>query len=228
MSMCGRYALFTPDQIPERFNIERLPEDFDFAAHYNIAPGKLEPVVTRHRGKTRLEMMQWGYQPPWSKDGRTIYRYRTFNARSEGVFDKPMWRQLIRYRRCLVPANGFYEWQAIEDGKQPYFIRPVAEPLFSFAGIYGYFKDDIGREYGSYAILTTGANPAMKSLHDRMPVILQHDMEMAWLDEIMDEPRAIEVLLKPYTKSLRIVPVSRDVNVSRVDDARLIEPINAR
>ena len=226
--MCGRYALFTPEQVPDRFNVDGAGLGVDFQAHYNITPGSVQPVITRRRGQLRAESMKWGYQPPWSRQEGIIYRYKTFNARSEGVFDKPMWKQLIRYRRCLVPANGFYEWQDVSGGKQPYFIRPADESLFAFAGIYGFYRDEAGRERGSFAILTTQANDSMKSLHDRMPVILHRDMEMAWVDEIMDEPEAIKVILKPYSRNLRIVRVSQDVNTAQFDGPRLIEPIKAK
>ncbi|MET0980081.1 MAG: SOS response-associated peptidase [Candidatus Saccharimonadales bacterium] len=223
--MCGRYALFQIEQLRERFRIaNNLPGGLK--ARYNIGPSQLEPVVVQRNGASHIEVMKWGFIPRWAKDAKSIFRYKTFNARSEGIFEKPLWKTAIRRTRCLVPANGFYEWKDAADGKQPFYINPSDISLFSFAGLYGRWQDQTGFEWGTYSIITTQPNRDMSPIHDRMPVILQPGDEALWLDPTVDDD-LLTHLMEPYPDDrLNITEVSRDVNAIKSDDAHLITPIH--
>lgn len=229
--MCGRYTLIQTGELGGRFDIDESElEDLKDALkpRYNVAPEQIMPVVTKSEDERHLELMQWGYMPPWAKDIRDIYKYNTFNARSEGVFEKSIWKRSALMRRCLVPTSGFYEWRVTPDGKQPYFIHLKRQDLFAFAGIYRYWKSEAGDELGTYAILTTEASHTLSVIHNRMPVILHRTDENHWLDP--ETPQGmLEELLKPYADSaLDIYAVSRDVNTARIDAETLVQPINSR
>lgn len=178
------------------------------------------PVITTEG----LELMRWGLVPQWAKDEKI--GYKLINARSETVFDKPMWRSIITKSRCLVPANGFYEWQKRADGKQPYYIHPTDTDLFAFAGIWTRWQYE-GRERHTYSILTTEPNREMVNIHDRMPVILHRDDEAQWL--AADTREDIEPLLRPYPDGhLDMYEVSKSVNVTSANDETLIGPVNSQ
>jgi putative SOS response-associated peptidase YedK len=225
--MCGRYALFQIEQLRERFRIaNNLPGDSK--KRYNIGPSQIEPVVVDRNGASELTLMKWGFIPRWAKDTRSVFRYKTFNARSEGIFDKNIWKNAIRFSRCLVPANGFYEWMDSPEGKQPFFIRPKDQTLFAFAGVYGAWQDPEGRDWGTYSIITTEPNKDIEPIHNRMPLILHPDDESTWLDPSMDDANILYDIMRPYPDGgLLIDKVSRDVNTLKVDDARLITPLHA-
>ena len=225
--MCGRYTLFQTEQLRERFALANgLPKGVK--PRYNIGPTQMEPVIIDRNGTPSAELMKWGFVPRWAKDTNSIFRYKTFTARSEGIFDKAMWKKAIRYSRCLVPANGFYEWKTIDGGKQPYFIRPKDQELFAFAGLYGTWQDPEGVDWGTYSIITTEPNKDMRGIHNRMPVILRPEDEAIWLDSSLDDMNTIYDLTRPYPDGdLLIHEVSKDVNTIKVDEARLVLPINA-
>lgn len=215
--MCGRYTLYTTDELEDRYRIEVSDT---IRANYNVAPSQTMPVVT-HEG---LKMMRWGLIPPWAKDEKI--GYKLINARSETVFDKPMWKKPVMQRRCLVPANGFYEWQKSDEGKQPFYIHLSSEPIFSFAGIWETWKHE-NKEWQTYSILTTSPNNEMTPIHDRMPVILHRDDESQWL--AADTEAEIKVLLTPYDNgNLKSYKVSTAVNTVKVNDETLIGPINSK
>ena len=228
--MCGRYALAYPDKLAERFQInDNESQDLMSAmrARYNVAPGQIMPVVISHGRQRHIELMQWGFMPPWAKSEREVFKYKTFNARSEGMFTSQLWKRSAVLRRCLVPASGFYEWRSTSTGKQPYFIRPKGQDLFAFAGLYRYWER-AGSELGTYAIVTTGANAALSVIHNRMPVILSRVGERQWLDPAAS-PGSLMTLTASFRDSaLSIHPVDRAVNTSRSDDAWLTRPLNSR
>lgn len=227
--MCGRYALWELELLAERFDLDlKEVASFKKQVHhrYNIAPTQTLPVITAAKAKHHLELMRWGYIPDWMKDPKDTFKYSSFNARSEGIFEKPMWKKAIREARCLIPSNGFYEWRATKTGKKPYFIKPKDQELFGFAGIYGLWKDAEGITWPTFSILTTSANNQMKTIHSRMPVILHPKDESRWLNSSNDSPETIADILKPYdSNGLDIVTVSKNVNSSRVDDKTLIVPM---
>lgn len=214
--MCGRYVLYDFEALARDYP---LPHDFDTSPRFNVAPTHMMPVVTDNG----LEIMRWGLIPRWAKDDKT--GYRLFNARSETVFDKPVWKSAITQRRCLVPANGFYEWQTREDGKHPFYVHPNDQQLFMFAGVWESWTHE-DKEWHTYSILTTVPNHEILTLHDRMPVILHHDDHAQWL--AADRREDIEPLLMPYTHGgLTMHEVSRAVNIATMNDNRLILPVNS-
>ena len=212
--MCGRYALYTTNEINDRYGVKGSGA---LRASYNVAPSQMMPVVT----SDGLHLMRWGLIPPWAKDERI--GYRLINARSETVFDKPVWKKPIMQRRCLIPANGFYEWQQRNDGKHPYFVHLKDEQLFSFAGIWETWRHE-GKVWETYSILTTTPNKDMDAIHDRMPVILHRDDEAQWL--AADNEQDIAVLLRPYSDGkIEAYEVGVEVNTVRVNDEGLMRPI---
>lgn len=229
--MCGRYALIQTNELAERFIID--DDEFQELAdnlkpRYNVAPEQIMPVITRDEGINHLELMQWGFMPPWAREPRDIFKYNTFNTRSEGVFDKALWRRAVRDRRCLVPASGFYEWQQTPLGKQPYYIHAKESDLMAFAGVYRYWEVEPDMWLGTYSILTTEANRTLAPIHHRMPVILDKATEDAWLDSTAI-PELLQRLFTPYSSSwLDMYAVSKAVNASRVDAATLVQPVNSK
>lgn len=213
--MCGRYALYELDQLAERYRVD-VPKSLQ--PNYNVAPTQQMPVIT----DDGLKVMRWGIIPPWARDEKI--GYKLFNARAESVFDKPLWKKPVLQRRCLVPFNGFYEWQRQADGKHPFFIRPAKTSVSSFAGIWESWVH-AGVVLHTYAILTTTPNEEMRPIHDRMPVILHSDDELQWLRA--DTQDAIAALLAPSPdRSLVATEVGTDVNVARINDRHLVTPLN--
>ncbi len=230
--MCGRYTLYDLDVLPERFEAdERSYAKLrgDLKQRYNIAPSQSVPTVISDGNTRRIELMKWGFIPRWASDPKAAFKYKTFNARSEDIFNKPTWKTAIRHSRCLVPSNGFYEWKDAGDGKQPYLIRPSDQELFAFAGLYGTWKDPNGNDWEMYSIITTTPNAEMTDIHTRMPVILHPDDEARWLDPSNDAPEDIADMLAPYDDgTLEIFEVSRNVNTTRTDEETLVTPLNSQ
>lgn len=215
--MCGRYDLHDYSELIERY---AMPSDITLKPNYNVAPTQVMPVATDNG----LSMMRWGLIPKWAKDEKI--GYKLFNARSESVFEKPIWKAIITKHRCLVPANGFYEWEKREDGKHPFYVHAKHDNLCMFAGIWETWKHD-DKEWLTYSILTTTPNKEMTNLHDRMPVILDQENYDQWLGA--DREEDIKPLLQPYPdNSLEMFEVSKDVNVVKTNDARLILPLNSK
>ncbi|MGD8379147.1 MAG: SOS response-associated peptidase [Gammaproteobacteria bacterium] len=217
--MCGRYAYFAPpDQIARAFGLADVP---DFPPHYNVAPTQDAPVIRDIGEGRQCHLLHWGLIPFWAKDASV--GNRMINARAETVSDKPAFRRAFRHRRCLVPASGFYEWRAEPGGKQPWFITlPDGEPM-AFAGLWERW-DGADGTVDSFTILTTDANPAMRAIHERMPVILPPDAFDEWLKASSD-PEHLKPLLVPYRGPLLSHPVSRRVNSPRNDGPDLVAAV---
>lgn len=174
--MCGRYSISKNiEEIAENFKIEVL-KDFS-AQFFNAAPMMELPVITNTDPK-KLQLFSWGLIPSWSKD--PIIGNKMINARGETIFEKPSFRSCIRNKRCLVPADSFYEWKKTEEKKQPFRIKLKKRELFSLAGIWDEWKDVDGKIKSTFSIITTSPNNLMSEIHDRMPVILQEDDEEKW------------------------------------------------
>lgn len=225
--MCGRYTLYQTGELSQRFEVPKANSDplvQELKPSYNVAPGRQMPIVTTGQDGRQLELMRWGLIPVWAKDPKI--GWKMINARSETVFEKPSWKRPALKQRCLVPANGFYEWKAEKDGKQPFFVRPKDQELFGFAGVYDHWTDPESQELvRSFSILTTRANREMAGVHERMPVILHPQDEDRWLDATNDQPEDIADLLRPYDDGgLELFEVSREVNRPQNDSKRLIDP----
>ena len=222
--MCGRYVLDAPEDLSERFQLRQLAIKLPHT--WNAAPTNQLPVIIEpEEGEREAELMQWGLIPRWAKPGEKR-SLAPINARAETLSEKPMFRNLVKRNRCLVPANGFYEWKNLGDHKQPYYITVPDDPLFAFAGLYETFTNDAGEETSTYTIITTEPNELMSTLHTRMPVILHEQDEQEWLDPEVTDPTQVERLLVPYpADEMEAFPVSRKVGNTRNDGPDLIEPI---
>jgi putative SOS response-associated peptidase YedK len=223
--MCGRFTLTNPERLPKRFNLQQ-PE-LPLTPRFNVAPTQTLPVVLREGSEdNRLEWFKWGLIPFWSKEPKS--GYSTINARAEGIADKPAYRKPIRSQRCLVPADGFYEWQKTGTGKQPFFIHLKNSDLFGFAGLYDIYRDKDGQELKTFTIITTTANDLVEPIHNRMPVILSPKDEAEWLDPTITDPFQVTRLLQPYPAELmELYPVSKKVNTVGNDIPELLETLNS-
>jgi putative SOS response-associated peptidase YedK len=222
--MADRYTLFEIDKLRDRFHLTNgVPAGV--RKSYNIAPTQLGSVIVNRDGVNVLEQMKWGFVPAGAKDTNSVFRYKTFLAKSEGIFSKPTWADSIRYSRCLIPANGFYEWQQTVDGKLPFYIRPTDQDLFAFAGVHSQWTDPAGKVWGTYAIVTT--------LHDRYPkkplqrpIILSPNDEAEWLNPAVDDLNTLYGIMRPMSDDmLHIHQVSSDVKNVKANSERLILPI---
>ena len=220
--MCGRFYLdVTADQLANYFELPALP---GLASRYNIAPS--QDVIAVRVGEQGREWvnLHWGLIPFWAKDAK--FGYRTINARAETVDTKPSFRAAFKSRRCLIPGSGFIEWQAVQDGKQPYCIHPKSGPLFAFAGLYEHWESEAGKIIDSCTIIVTEANAVVAPIHDRMPVIIKPEDFATWLDPALQNPTQLKPLLKPYpAEETALYPVSRRVNNPRNDDPTCIQPM---
>jgi putative SOS response-associated peptidase YedK len=221
-TMCGRYTLTTPVEIlAEEFGLSGpLPE---IPPSYNVAPTEQVAAVIAGDGGRRLEMLKWGLIPAWADDPEI--GSRMINARSETAHEKPSFRRAFRERRCLIPADGFYEWQRTDNAKQPFHIRMKRGRPFAFAGLWESWKDS-GSEIKSCTILTTEANGLVGEIHPRMPVVLAPEDYGLWLDTDVREAELLLPLLEPYPVDvMEAYPVSRFVNNPSNDDERCVEPV---
>lgn len=211
--MCGRYRLTAKERwLSDYFNLD--PEDVDWAARWNVAPTQEVATIRQDRKepKRKFALMRWGLIPYWAKDASI--GNKAINAVSETASEKPFFREAMKRRRCLIPADGFYEWKKIgPKRKQPYGIGMADDGLFAFAGLWDRWKDPAGKVITSCTILTTEANALVRDIHGRMPVILRPEDYDLWLDPgITDPERALE-LLKPFdARLMRACPVSTAVN----------------
>lgn len=219
--MCGRYAITLPPKAMQMlFGFVEQP---NFPPRYNIAPSQPVPVVRIDHGERHFTLMRWGLIPGWAKQAPATL---LINARAETIAEKPSFRGAFRHRRCLFPADGFYEWQARKGGaKQPYFISRADGKPMAFAGVWETWMPADGSEIDTCAIVTTEANATLRPIHHRMPVVLDEADWEAWLDPT-NRADDIAPLLRPSPDDrLTAWPVSTDVNAVANDEAHLIEPI---
>jgi putative SOS response-associated peptidase YedK len=219
--MCGRYTLASPtERLAEEFGVDAA--SIELAPNYNVAPTQQVAAVLDEGGQRRLEVLRWGLIPPWADDPGI--GSRMINARSETAPGKPSFRRAFRERRCLIPADGFYEWQRTNGAKQPYYIHMEEGRPFAFAGLWESWSKGGEGEVRTCTILTTGANALVGEVHDRMPVILAHDAYDVWLDPDSERDE-LTGLLAPYPEDeMEAYPVSRFVNSPSNNDPRCIEP----
>jgi putative SOS response-associated peptidase YedK len=222
--MCGRFTLIAPgESVAELF---QLPEVPPLQPRFNIAP--TQPVaavrVSPKSGLRELTHFHWGLIPRWAKD--PAIGSRMINARSETAAEKPSFRTAFKYRRCLVPADGFYEWQKLNGRKQPVRIQIQDGGVFAIAGLWEHWIGNDGSEIESCTLLTTEPNETLRPIHNRMPVILPPEDFDLWLDPAVQKADQIQSLLHPYDAgSMNHYPVSTHVNNPRNDDPLCIEPL---
>lgn len=219
--MCGRFSLIHDIQaICKRFDIPLA--SVAWKARYNLAPTQPGLVIIQEHARS-LREMRWGLMSHWSKTKEAAYSL--INARAESLFTKPTFKSLVRQHRCLVPADGFYEWKETDSGKKPLRVIKKDRSLFAFAGFWDSWQKE-GEQMESFTIVTTQANDELQSIHDRMPVILTEENERLWLDQSIESLEELEKVLIPYPKNdLAIYEVSKLVNTWKVDSPECIDPV---
>jgi putative SOS response-associated peptidase YedK len=220
--MCGRYVITSaPEAIRALFRYQEQP---NFPPRFNVAPSQPIPVVRLADGVRQFALVRWGLLPSWVKDPKTFALL--INARGESVLDKPAFRAAMKRRRCLIPADGFYEWQAGGARKQPYFIRLKSGAPMAFAGLWECWTGPNGEELETAAIVTTNANRALGHIHGRMPVILAPDAFDLWLNCAEVDAQTAAALIAPAPDDLfEAYPISTEVNRVANDNAKLLEPV---
>ena len=222
--MCGRYTLKTPiERLSEKF---QFPEIIPLKPRYNIAPSQSVAVVRLLPDDTdrKLARLRWGLLPAWVKDPTKVQQ--PINAKAETAAEKPMFRDAFKRRRCLVPADGFYEWKQDGGRKQPVYIHMKDGEPFAIAGLWEHWEGQDGQVIESCTLLTTEPNDVLAPIHNRMPVILDPKDYARWLDPDVQEVSQLKRLLQPYPpEAMTYFPVNLRVNNPRNDDALCIEPL---
>lgn len=219
--MCGRFSLSMPlEDVRERFEVE-IPGDL-YEPRYNAAPGQ-NILVIPEESPNKADFYRWGLVPGWAKDPKI--GNKLINARAETVAEKPAFRSAFKRYRCLVPADGFYEWDKKSGTRVPYRFTFKDGKIFAFAGIYDHWTDKNGNELKSFSIITTQANRPVSQVHDRMPIILMPDDEYHWLNQDLDLEEAKKIL-KPYSEmELEMYEISKMVNNPKNDVAEVVQRI---
>ena len=222
--MCGRYAVTSsPEAIRALF---RYPEQPNFPPRYNVAPTQPIAVVRLVDGVRHFALVRWGLLPSWVKDPKTFTLL--INARGESAAEKPAFRAAMRRRRCLIPADGFYEWRREGERKRPYFVHAKAGGPLAFAGLWECWTGPDGEELETAAIVTTSANRLLAPIHDRMPVIVPPDAFDLWLDCAKVDARTAAAVIAPAREGLlQAYEVSTAVNRTANDDANLLQRVMA-
>lgn len=223
--MCGRFVRSTDkDDLQNRFGFTD-PQGVLLKPRYNIAPSQMSLVVIVKDDQRVLKLMRWGLVPFWAKDEKI--GYKMINARAEGINEKPSFRTPFKKRRCLVLADGFYEWQKPDKkSKIPYYFRLKSGAPFAFAGLWDLW-DKEGEPRATFTIITTENNELMEPIHNRMPVILHEQNEGAWLDPELTDPAKLLPLLKPYpSEEMECYEISTFVNSPKNESAECIKPLH--
>ncbi len=224
--MCGRFALGVPRRtLAEHFCMAAVPKA---PLRYNIAPSQLVEAVIDdpERGGFGMRLFRWGLVPFWAKD-KSIGA-RLINARSETAAEKPAFRAAMRYRRCLLPASGFYEWKGGGRGKTPYFFSPAKGGVMALAGLWEQYESPDGEIILSCAVLTREADATVGAVHHRMPVIVAPEDYKAWVDRHATDPGAPASFFRREPPALSCWPVGTQVNDPTVDNASLTAPLSER
>jgi putative SOS response-associated peptidase YedK len=220
--MCARYTLTEEIVlILKRLLVKTPPRDF--TPRYNIAPSQNAPVILNEQEKS-LQFLRWGLVPSWAKD--PAIGYKLINARAESIAEKPSFRAAFQKRRCLIPADGFYEWRLESDGrtKTPMRVRLKSKEPFTFAGLWETWKDPQEKEIRTFTIITTEPNEILQPIHNRMPVMMKAEDEEAWLDPQADLKHLVKVLSPYPEKEMEAYAVSKWVNSPKHDSPDCIEP----
>ncbi|AFZ34336.1 protein of unknown function DUF159 [Stanieria cyanosphaera PCC 7437] len=208
--MCGRFTLYhSSSEIAKAFNLANLPE---LKPRYNIAPTQEVAAIvgSEVKGGREFKWLRWGLIPHWAKD--SSIGAKLINARAESVAQKPSFRSALSHSRCLIIADGFYEWQKTENRKQPFYIQQIDGVPFALAGLWSTWQPKNGETIATCTIITTKANEIMQPIHERMPVILKSTDYEKWLAPTVQQPELLQPLLQPYSSDkLKIAPVSTKV-----------------
>ena len=222
--MCGRFSIHTPEsRIREAFNLEHT-EPLGLQSRYNIVPSQQIPIIRVKETSREMVLAQWGLVPHWSTEPKT--RYSTINARIESVAEKPTYRTPFKRRRCLIPADGFYEWKQAAGNKVPCHIHMKNSEVFAFAGLWDHWEGE-GKALDSCTIIVMPSNAIMKPIHERMPAIIAPAHYDYWLDSgVTDKQEIMQYLTSAPSSQLSAYPVSTWVNSPRNNGERCIQPVN--
>jgi len=228
--MCGRYTLTRHEDVPRDLQATLGPGVLAsewWRPRFNVAPTQPSPVITLHDGQRTIELMRWGLVPFWATKPGAARPPLMINARVESLGAKQWFRDALAHRRCLVPADGFFEWKRIDPKHPtPIYLRPESHALIAFAGLWARAKTVDGGEQLSFTIITGPPNELVKPIHDRMPIVLDTTTYAAWLDPTLDGEGARALLGVPPVGDWRGVPVSTRVNKATNDDPDCIEPVD--
>ncbi|MBK05522.1 MAG: hypothetical protein CL920_07860 [Deltaproteobacteria bacterium] len=221
--MCGRFIMTgSSKDIVASFQVDKVL--FDAHPTWNVAPAQSVPVLLRPEGETLLTCFQWGLIPPWAKD--PSIGHKMINARSESVMDKKSFRQAFLQRRCLVIADGFYEWKKRGRHKQPRLFHMRSKRFFAMAGLWERWFPPRGGTLDTFTILTTTPNPLVADVHDRMPVILPPEHHLPWLDPGFRDVMALKSFLQPFPEDqMDVHPVSSKMNTPRYNQPDCVLPV---
>ncbi|TEU01220.1 MAG: SOS response-associated peptidase [Candidatus Stahlbacteria bacterium] len=222
--MCGRFVFMSKTaMLIEEFGLDEI--QWNFKPNYNIAPGQDVPGIVKN-GKKFLEKFRWGFIPFWADD--PSIGNRMINARAESVSEKRSFARAFRKRRCLVVADGFYEWRKEGNIKIPMYFHLRSGRPFGFAGLYETWKSKDGQELTTCAIITTEPNELIRPVHNRMPAIIEKDKRKLWLDNAIQNPEDLLPLLKPYNVAeMEGYEVSRKVNSFKINSPECIKPVDS-
>lgn len=220
--MPERYALFQIEKISSRFLVPAgVPSGVKRS--YNISPTQMAPVVLSIGGVREIRRMKWGFIPQGAKNANSVFRYKTYEVKSEGIFDKSMWKHAIDSQRCLVPVDGFFEWKKTADQKQPFYIQPEGGEMSALGGVYSSWTDPDGVEHGTFAIVTVPANSDLGAIGQRMPVVLRDEDEAAWLDPTVRDLSSLYAIMKPRADGeLVIQPANPAISSVKIDNEQLL------
>lgn len=222
--MISRYAFYDTSKLSNYFNIE-AGSPKGVKPYYNISPALNVPVILNEGGVSAIKLMKWGLLPVTSKDTNSIFRYKTYNLASEKIFYRHSWEQAISERRCLVPANGFYELNG-SGKKQAFYAQPKDGSILTFAGVYNTWEDPDGAVQGTFSIVTIEANDDLRSPEGRMPVIIKPEDQARWLDTSISDLSSLYDMLRAYPSGqLKEFEVSPAVHSPKPNDASLIERV---
>ena len=218
--MCGRYRMTRADKLAQQFDVsEEEFQEMGFSPRYNVAPGQIVAAVRQDAEKPvrHFAKLKWGLVPFWAKDPHI--GFKMINARSETIIEKPAYREPFKHRRCLIAADGFYEWKKEGKTKQPFSFGMKDDSIFAMAAIWERWKDPKGEVLETCSILTTSPNALLEDVHDRMPVIVRPEDYDLWLDPGLKKPEALMDIFKPFdAKLMRRYAVSTRVNAVKYDD----------
>lgn len=226
--MCGRYGRYSRKERIEQLLGTKIEGGDDLGARYNICPGAKDWIIRQSARSSmlRFEQYEWGLLPYWAKDAKATRR--PINARAETVAEKPMFRDLLQRRRCVVPIDGYYEWRSTSSGKVPFWFHLKSGEPFFLAGLWDRWHYGDPDAVASYILMTTEPNDVAAKVHDRMPVMLHARDVARWLDPAINEAEAVAGLLRPYPGGeMEAHPVSRRVNKPENEGPELIEVDNS-
>jgi putative SOS response-associated peptidase YedK len=223
--MCGRYSITTAPEAMRR--LFRYLEQPNFPARYNVAPTQPIPIVRLFEGRRQFALVRWGLLPAWVKDPKAFTLL--INARGESVNDKPAFRNAMKYRRCLIPADGFFEWKIEGKAKRPYFVYRKDRSPFAFAGLWENWMGPNGEEVETAAIVTTDASPSIMHIHHRMPVMLEPEQFDMWLDTAHVDAQMAAGMLRPLADDkVAAHEISERVNRVANDAPDVLAPLTAQ